>query len=65
MPKRFNPFTGTLDYYSNSDYTGDLRDSTTTKIADVVSGEITDVEFTQIIETGTPIGLLLSLTYTT
>jgi hypothetical protein len=65
MPKRFNPFTGTFDYYSNSDYTGELRDSTTTKIADVVSGEITAVEFNREIETGNPIGLLLTLTYTT
>ena len=40
MPKRFNPFTGTFDYFSNSNYTGDLLDSTSTKIADVESGEI-------------------------
>lgn len=40
MPKRFNPFTGTFDYFSNSNYTGDLLDSTTTKVADVISGEI-------------------------
>jgi len=40
MPKRFNPFSGTFDYFSNSNYTGDLLDSASTKIADVVSGEI-------------------------
>lgn len=40
MAKRFNPFTGTFDYYSNSNYTGELLDSTSTKIADVKFGEI-------------------------
>lgn len=45
MPKRFNPFTGTFDFYSGSTFTDDLNDSAGTKIATVVSGEITAVDF--------------------
>jgi hypothetical protein len=45
MPKKFNPFSGTFDYYSNSDFTGDLNDSASTKIATIIKGEVSSVDF--------------------